>query len=58
MSSSKSKRIQVIFTEKQYDIIQKLKGEMGDSDSEVIRNVVINWLMDKSFISSVIKKRI
>ena len=53
-----SKRIQVVFTQEQYDLLQKLKGEMGSSDSEVVRNIVLNWLMENSFISSTIKSKL
>ena len=52
------KRIQVTFTKEQWALIEKLKGEMGVTDSEVIRNVVMGWLMEKSFISTTLKNRI
>lgn len=53
-----SKRIQVNFTDEQYELIQKLKGELGNSDSEVIKNITIAWLIEKSFISTTLKSRI
>ena len=53
-----SKRIQVVFTQEQYDLLQKLKGEMGSSDSEVVRNIVLNWLMEKSFIPTTVKPKL
>ena len=56
--SDKTIRVQVVFTKEQYQLIQKLKGEMGMSDSEVVRNIVIAWLAEKSFISTVLKNRI
>jgi hypothetical protein len=52
------RRIQVVFSKQQYDLIQKLKGEMGLSDSEVIRNIVLAWLVEKSFVSATLKNRI
>ncbi|ASJ10140.1 CopG family transcriptional regulator [Thermococcus sp. P6] len=59
MSTKKeTKRIQVIFTQEQYELLQALKGEMGLSDSEVIRNIVLSWLMEKSFISTRVKSKI
>jgi hypothetical protein len=59
MSNKKeSRRIQVVFTQEQYDLLQKLKGEMGSSDSEVVRNIVLNWLMEKSFISTTVKSKL
>ena len=56
MNKEESKRVQVSFSEKQWKLIEKLKGEMGVSDAEVVRNVVISWLSEKSFISTSIKK--
>jgi len=53
---SKTKRVQVTFTEKQWKLIKKLKGEMGDGDADIIRNVILAWLAEKSFISDTIKK--
>ena len=52
------KRIQVTFTKEQWELIEKLKGEMGVTDSEVIRNIVMGWLMEKSFISTTLKNRL
>lgn len=46
--SSESVRIQVILTKEQYELIQRLKGLIGSSDSEVIRNIIIAWLSEKS----------
>jgi len=59
MSNKKgSRRIQVVFTQEQYELLQKLKGEMGSSDSEVVRNIVLNWLVEKSFISTTVKSKL
>lgn len=52
-----TKRIQVSFTEKQWELLEKFKGELGESDADIVRNIVISWLSEKSFISSTIKKR-
>ncbi|MDR0911982.1 MAG: CopG family transcriptional regulator [Methanobrevibacter sp.] len=56
--SKENKRIQVNFTPEQYELIQKLKGELGGSDADVVRNIVINWLTEKSFISTTLKEKI
>lgn len=53
-----SKKIQVSFSDKQVELIAKLKGEFGDTDSEVVRGIVIAWLAEKSFISTIVKNRI
>ncbi len=52
-----TKRVQVSFTERQWELIEKLKGELGEGDADVVRNIVIAWLSEKSFISSTVKKR-
>ena len=39
-------------------IIDLLKGEMGNSEAEIIRNIVIAWLSEKSLISTIAKKRL
>jgi len=54
---SRQKRVQVIFTKEQYDLIKKLQGEMGVSDSEIVRNIVLTWLIEKSFISTRLKSK-
>jgi len=53
---SKKKRVQVSFTEEQWELIENLEGKLGDSDSAVVRNIVISWLAEKSFISNVVKE--
>lgn len=50
------KRVQVTFTEGQWELLQKLKGELGDGDADVVRNLVIAWLSEKSLISTNIKE--
>ena len=52
------KRIQVNFTKEQYGLIQKLKGELGNSDAEVVKNITMAWLTEKSFISTTLKQKI
>ena len=52
-----AKRVQVSFTEKQWELLEKFQGEFGDSDADIVRSIVIAWLSEKSFISSTVKKR-
>ena len=54
----KSKRVQVSFTEKQWNMIEVLRGEMGDNDADIIRNIVIAWLAEKSFVTDTTKRRL
>ena len=56
--SKEMKRIQVSFTKEQYELLQKLKGELGNSDSEVVKNITIAWLIEKSLISTALKEKI
>jgi len=58
MESILSKKIQVSFSDAQIDLISKFKGEFGVSESEIVRGIVIAWLSEKSFISTVVKNRI
>lgn len=53
-----SKKIQVSFSDKQIELLEMLKGEFGETDADVVRNIVIAWLAEKGFISTVIKNRI
>jgi len=55
---SYKKRVQVSFTEQQWELISKLRNEFGDGDSDIVRNIVLAWLSEKSFISTSAKERI
>ena len=50
-------KIQVSFTEEQWKLIEKLKGHMGSSYADVVRNIILAWLSEKSIISDSVKKR-
>ena len=52
-----SKKIQVSFTERQHDLLTQLRGEFGETDADVVRGIVLSWLAEKSFISTIVKKR-
>lgn len=52
------KRIQVSFTEQQWKLLNHFKGELGESDAEVIRNIVMSWLAEKGFIADTVKTKI
>jgi hypothetical protein len=56
MKHIKTKRVQVSFTERQWALLEKLQGEMGMKDADIVRNIVLAWLAEKSFISYTIKK--
>ena len=52
-----SKRVQVSFTKKQWELIKNLEGEFGNADADIVRNLVLAWLSEKSLISSSAKKK-
>ena len=52
------KRVQVAFTQDQWKLIEKFRGEFGDGDADIVRNIVLAWLAEKSFISTVAKNKI
>lgn len=53
-----AKKIQVSFSDKQIDLLSNFKGEMGETDAEIVRSIVIAWLAEKSFISTIAKQRL
>jgi len=53
----KKERLQILFTKEQLKLIQSLKPILGNTDSEVVRNIVLAWLAEKSLISTFVKKK-
>ena len=51
-----SKRVQVTFTPEQWFLIQKFKGIFGNNDAEIVRNIVLAWLSEKSVVSTLVKE--
>lgn len=45
------KQILVSFPEGVFNMILRLKGEMGESNSEVVRNIVIAYLSEQGFFN-------
>ena len=54
----KSKRVQVSFTKQQWQMIETLRGEMGDNDADIVRNIVLAWLAEKSFVTDTTKLKL
>jgi len=52
------KKIQVSFSDKQASLLEHFKGELGETDADIVRHIVIAWLAEKSFISTMIKQKI
>ena len=57
MVKREPKRVQVTFTHDQWHLIKKFKSVMGESDSDIVRNIVLAWLSEKSFVAEEVKKR-
>ena len=54
----KTKRVQIVFNEKQWNLIENFRGEFGTGNAEIVRNIVLAWLAEKSFISTTAKNKI
>jgi len=52
------KRVQVSFTRGQWDIIDRFKATMGETDADIVRNIILAWLSEKSVITSDVKRKI
>lgn len=50
------KKVQVTFSDGQWKLIQKLKGTIGETDSEIVRNIVISYLSEKSYVKEEVAK--
>ncbi|KSW12283.1 CopG family transcriptional regulator [Pyrodictium occultum] len=50
------KRVQVTFTREQWELIEMLRGVMGSDDAELVRNIVLSWLSEKSIVASKVKR--
>ena len=52
------KRVQVSFTNEQWKIIERLRETMGAADADMVRNIVLAWLAEKSIIATDVKRKI
>ena len=50
------RRVQVTFTEEQWGLIERFRGIIGREDAEIVRNIVLAWLAEKSIIAEEVKK--
>jgi len=53
----KTKKVQVTFTYEQWELIENLKEQLGKGDADVVRNIVLAWLAEKSILSESAKKK-
>jgi len=47
VTQKEKEKIPVTFNSEQLKIIEKYTGIMGNTRAEIIRNIVINWLLEK-----------
>lgn len=52
------KRVQVSFTKGQWELLERFKVTMGETDADVVRNIVLAWLAEKSIIASDVKRKV
>jgi hypothetical protein len=57
MEESVTKKIQVSFSDRQMELLSRLKGEFGETDANVVRSIVVAWLAEKSLVSTSVKQR-
>ncbi|MFP3320105.1 MAG: hypothetical protein RXO24_06050 [Acidilobus sp.] len=48
--------MQVTFTEEQWSLIERFRGVMGSEDAEIVRNIVLAWLSEKSVVAESVKR--
>jgi hypothetical protein len=53
----KGKIVELNFTDKQWSTLEKFRGIFGNSDSEIIKYIVINYLSEKNYILKEIKSK-
>jgi hypothetical protein len=47
VTKKRKDKIPITFNGEQLDLIEKYTGVMGNTKAEIIRNIVINWLLDR-----------
>lgn len=53
-----AKRVLVTFTAEQWKTIESLKGLVGRGDADLVRSIVLNWLMEKGYFARTIADRL
>jgi hypothetical protein len=51
------KRVMVNFTDEQWAMLDRFKGLFGNTDSEIVKYVVMSYLSEKTYIKDEIKSR-
>ena len=48
-------KVQITLSDDQLRLVELFRGKMGDSQATIVRNIVLAWLAEKSFISDSVK---
>lgn len=56
MKKGKGKRVMVNFKDEQWSIIEKFRGIYDNSDSEIVKYIVMNYLSEKTYVKDEIEK--
>jgi len=43
----KKEKVPITFNEEQLILINKYKGILGNTKAEIVRNIVINWILER-----------
>jgi len=57
-AEKKGKRVQVTFSKVQWEVIERFRGILGNDDAEIVRNIVLSWLAEKSLVADIVKQKI
>mgnify|MGYP001558881553 FL=1 len=55
-TKKRKEKIPITFNDEQIKLIENYEGMMGNTKAEIIRNIVINWLIEKRGIKNEDKK--
>jgi len=52
------KRVLVTLPKGTWEIIEReLKGKIGDKDAEILRNIIISWLVEHGYIRKTVEEK-
>jgi len=53
--TKETEKVHPAFSKAQLELIRSFKGVLGEDDTEIVKSIVVNWLMERQEIQ--IKKR-
>jgi hypothetical protein len=57
-SKEKGTRVYLTFNAAQIELIDSLKGEVGDDRADVVKSIFLSWLAEKGVTPGLIRKRL